>query len=112
MRRILHCHEAPSEEEAGAAGDLLCGVGGLDEKERREVVWKDLKEALGRRSHVYQLDLSRQGLKKLPAEIGRLNKVEVCDLSQNDLDHDGLPEDPRAQASSFKQIFPDCQVLY
>jgi len=156
MRRILECHDnvLGGEGLVDAGGSDLCEERRMDEEGRREVVWKDFKQALGRRSFVYKLDLSKQGWKKLPPEIGRLNKVEVCDLSQNDLDHDGLPEeffdlyrmrvldlsynrfkrlpacicsfldltlldirgnelqDPRAQANSLKQLFPDCQVLY
>ena len=48
-------------------------------------MWTDLDEALAQRSYVYRLDLSRQRLKLLPAEIGKLNKVEACRLSENDL---------------------------
>ena len=51
----------------------------------RQKVWTDLGEALAQRSYVYRLDLSRQRLKLLPAEIGKLNKVETCRLSENDL---------------------------
>ena len=51
----------------------------------RQRVWTDLSEALSQRSYVYHLDLSRQHLKLLPAEIGKLNKVETCALAENDL---------------------------
>ena len=63
------------------------------EDNARQKVWKDLDEALVQRSHVYHLDLSRQRLSILPADIGKLNKVETCCLRENDLSEASLPEE-------------------
>ena len=79
-----------SELATGSFLDLSDGAraAGLDaEAAARQKVWTSIEEALGRRSYVYRLDLSRQRLKGLPAEIGKLNKVEFCTLRENDLVH-------------------------
>ena len=59
----------------------------------RQKVWTNFGEALKQRSYVYQLDLSQQRLETLPSEIGRLNKVEICNLSENDLRETSIPEE-------------------
>uniref|UniRef100_A0A7S0W751 Leucine-rich repeat-containing protein 51 n=1 Tax=Hemiselmis tepida TaxID=464990 RepID=A0A7S0W751_9CRYP len=61
--------------------------------ESRAVVWRDFDKALANRSYVFQLDLSSQCLKKLPDDIGKLNKVTVVNLSQNDLNEASLGEE-------------------
>jgi hypothetical protein len=53
--------------------------------ESRAKVWTDFKDAIAQRSYVFQLDLSRQGLRSLEETVGQLNKVESCNLSHNDL---------------------------
>ena len=63
------------------------------EEQVRQKVWTNFGEALKQRSYVYQLDLSRQRLETLPSEIGRLNKVEICNLSENDLRETSIPEE-------------------
>ena len=61
------------------------------EKQARARVWTNLDEALKQRRHVYRLDLSRQRLTRVPAEIGKLNKVETCSLADNELTEASLP---------------------
>ena len=63
------------------------------EKQARARVWTNLDEALKQRSDVYRLDLSRQRLTRVPAEIGKLNKVETCSLADNELTEASLPEE-------------------
>ena len=46
-----------------------------------------------KRSYVFHLDLSKQGIKKIPDTIVQCNKVESLDLSQNDLSNDSFPEE-------------------
>lgn len=74
----------------GSFMDLSDGARATDrdtETAARCKVWTSLEEALKMRSYVYRLDLSRQRLKTLPADIGKLNKVEFCTLRENDLVH-------------------------
>mmetsp|Transcript_53846 Transcript_53846/g.109752 ORF Transcript_53846/g.109752 Transcript_53846/m.109752 type:complete len:126 (+) Transcript_53846:276-653(+) len=62
-------------------------------KESREKVWTNLEEAIEQRSFVFQLDLSRQGIRNIPESIGKLNKVMSCNLSGNDLDETCFPDE-------------------
>lgn len=71
--------------EAGTILDLVSEQTNLTEDAARQRSWTDLDEALKQRSYVYRLDLSRQRLKTVPPDIGKLNKVESLSLRENDL---------------------------
>ena len=63
----------------------------LTETAARQRAWTDLDEALQQRSYVFRLDLSRQRLKMVPPDIGKLNKVEYLTLRENDLVRTSIP---------------------
>lgn len=62
-------------------------------EEAHKKVWKNFEEARKQRSFVFNLDLSYQQLKRIPKEIGCLNKVVSCNLSGNDLADGCFPEE-------------------
>ena len=52
---------------------------------QRDVIYKNLENALNNKDHVYHLDLSRKKLTTFPLEILKLRHLEKINLSKNRL---------------------------
>ena len=72
---------------------LLIGLAN-DFNAQRNVIYKDMDEALQNIEHVYKLNLSRKKLGSLPHNLFKLKNLEYLDLSKNRLDH--LPKELKA----------------
>jgi len=56
-----------------------------EEDLKEEKVYKNLEKALKNPSEVYILDLSGQGLDKIPRDVGRFRKLQVLILTNNNI---------------------------
>ncbi|RLD64660.1 MAG: hypothetical protein DRI84_08455 [Bacteroidetes bacterium] len=56
-----------------------------EEDLEEERVYKNLEKALKKPSEVYILDLSGQGLDKIPRDIGRFRRLQILKLTNNNL---------------------------
>jgi len=70
----------------------------LNLQAQKDVIYKNLENALNSKDHVYQLDLSRNKLTTFPLEILKLHNLEKLNLSKNRL------KDIPPQISKLKNV--------